>query len=103
MPVSRRRVPKERPPQKRNGYKALMQRAMIERCRSEREALLLHAEGRLGHRITAKVIDGRIVSFRGRANDAEHALRQVPSIFFAEKIDSDYKRPLWASHQYGAN
>jgi hypothetical protein len=30
-------------------------------------------------------------------------LKDVPSVFaFAEKLHSDYERPLWASHRYGA-
>lgn len=96
MPVSRRRVPRERPPIKRNPIKALMREAVADRIAEEREAL--DAVAHLYSRAVGGRLEERLI---------RQVLKNTPSVFFfaerlAKKWGILYGRPLWASERYGA-
>jgi hypothetical protein len=79
----------------RGQTKRILRQATQMRIRAERSYLTDAFEG----------IDGDPAPFIPRVEEPGmlKLLKTTPSVFaFAEKLNSDYERPFWASHRYGA-
>jgi hypothetical protein len=85
----------------RGETKRLLRQATQMRIRAEREVALAS----LPEPVRQAHLEVGRVDLQGRVEEdaARRRFSAVPSVFaFAEKLNSSYERPLWASHRYGA-